>query len=299
MNFLGEPNYRHDSEEKIGILLANLGTPDAPTAKAVRKYLRQFLSDPRVVESPRWKWLPILFAIVLPFRSPRTARAYQKIWTADGSPLMTYCRAQRDKIAAAFADSPVAVEIGMSYGTPSIAAALRKLKAQNCRRIVTLPMYPQYSGCTSGSVFSDVARELSRWRAVPHLRFVAAYCDDGRYIAALADSIAAHRQTHGKPDMLVFSFHGTPLAMLESGDPYYCQCQKTARLTAEKTRFAGGRMDGDISIAFRKAAMVSPLYGRDNADIAGSRCAKCAYCLSGIFGGLSGNAGRNRARKSR
>ena len=147
---------------------------------------------------------------------------------------MTYCRAQRDKIAAALADSPVAVEIGMSYGAPSIAAALRKLKAQNCRRIVALPMYPQYSGCTSGSVFSDVARELSRWRAVPHLRFVAAYCDDGRYIAALADSIAAHRQTHGKPDMLVFSFHGTPLAMLESGDPYYCQCQKTARLTAEK-----------------------------------------------------------------
>ena len=232
--FIGEKNYRHGAAENIGVLLVNLGTPESPTTGAVRRYLRQFLSDPRVVESPKWKWLPVLFGIVLPFRSPKTAAAYRKIWTADGSPLMQYCRAQQNKIAAAFADEPVAAELGMSYGAPSIADALRKLQAQNCRRIVALPLYPQYAGSTVGSVFDAIAGELTKWRAVPHFRFIAAYCDDERYIAALADSIAAHFRANGRPDKLIFSFHGTPRAMLEAGDPYYCLCRKTARLAAAK-----------------------------------------------------------------
>lgn len=258
MQLAGDENYRHGAAGKIGVLLANLGTPSAPTAKAVRGYLRQFLSDPRVVEAPRWKWLPVLFAVVLPFRAPRTARAYRKIWTADGSPLLLNCRAQRDAVAAAFAAAPVAVELGMSYGAPSIADALRKLKAQNCRRIVALPLYPQYAGSTGGSVFADVARELSRWRAAPHLRFVASYCDDERYIDALAGSIAAHRRTHGRPDKLVFSFHGTPRAMLDAGDPYYCHCQKTARLAAARLGLRDDEWTATFQSRFGRAEWLRP-----------------------------------------
>ena len=256
--FLGENEYRHGGEEKIGILLVNLGTPEAPTAKALRKYLRQFLSDPRVVESPKWKWLPVLYAVVLPFRAPRSAAAYQKIWTKDGSPLLVNCRAQQQKLAAAFSGLPVAVELGMSYGAPSIAAALQKLKAQNCRRIVALPMYPQYAGSTGGSVFTDIAGELCKWRAAPHFRFIAAYCDDPRYITALASSISAHRQKNGSADMLVFSFHGTPLEMLKNGDPYYCLCQKTARLAAEKLNLRAAEWRVSFQSQFGRSEWLKP-----------------------------------------
>ena len=253
MRFWGEPRRRHGEAEKIGVLLVNLGTPDAPTSKALRKYLRQFLSDPRVIESPRWKWLPILYGIVLPFRSPRSAAAYRKIWTKEGSPLMQNCIAQQRAVADAFADAPVSVSLGMSYGEPSIASALRELAERHCRRIVVLPMYPQYAGSTTGSVFVDVSRELSRWRAVPHLRFISEYGDDGRYIAALADSIHGHWQTHERPDKLLFSFHGTPLRMLTDGDPYHCLCHKTARLTAQKL----GLKEGEWMVTFQSR------FGRD------------------------------------
>ena len=263
--FIGEAHYRHGAAEKIGVLLINLGTPDSPKTGAVRKYLRQFLSDPRVVETPKWKWLPVLFALVLPFRSPKTAAAYQKIWTADGSPILRYCRAQQQKIAAALSglsdsnsDSPIVAELGMSYGAPSISAALRKLQAQNCRRIVVLPLYPQYAGSTVGAAFDAVSRELSRWRAIPHLRFISAYCDDERYIAALADSIAAHFAAHGRPDKLLFSFHGTPLAMLESGDPYYCLCRKTARMTAAKLGLQKGEWLACFQSRFGRAEWLRP-----------------------------------------
>lgn len=234
MELLGEDGHRHGGEEKIGVLLANLGTPEAPTAKALRKYLLQFLSDPRVVEAPKWRWMPVLLAAVLPFRAPRSAEAYGKIWTKDGSPLLVNCRAQRQKIAAAFAGLPVAAEIGMTYGSPSVSSALRKLKAQNCRRIVILPLFPQYASSAGGAVFAAAAAELSAWRAPPHVRYIAGYCDEPEYTEALAGSIAAHRRKHGRPDALVFSFHGTPLEMLKKGDPYYCLCQKTARLAAAR-----------------------------------------------------------------
>lgn len=256
--FLGERNYRHGGAEKIGILLANLGTPEAPTAKALRKYLRQFLSDPRVVEAPRWKWLPVLYGAVLPFRSPRAAAAYQQIWTEQGSPLLLNCRAQQQKLAAAFAELPVAVELGMSYGAPSIASALHNLKAQNCRRIVALPLYPQYASSTTGSVFADIARELAAWRSVPHFRFIAAYCDAPGYIAALADSIAAHWREHGRPDVLVFSFHGTPVEMHQNGDPYYCMCHKTARLAAEKLNMQPAEWRVSFQSQFGRAEWLKP-----------------------------------------
>ena len=236
MAFVNTPHYAHGAPEKIGILLANLGSPNAPTTTALQRYLLQFLSDPRVIETPRWQWLPILFGIVLPFRSPRSAAAYQKIWTKDGSPLIINCHKQRDKIIEKLNDQPIAVAMGMSYGKPRLRDALHQLKAQNCRRLLILPLYPQYSGSTTGSVFNDITAELSRWRAVPHFRFVAAYCDNPRYVNVLADSILQHQQQHGKPDKLIFSFHGTPRQMLDKGDPYHCLCHKTARLVAEHLR---------------------------------------------------------------
>lgn len=251
-------HYQHGSAEKIGVLLANLGTPAAPTTRALRRYLRQFLSDRRVIETPRWWWWMILHAIVLPFRAPRSAAAYRQIWTAAGSPLMVNCRAQQQKITAAVKELPLAVELGMSYGEPSIAHALRALHKQNCRRIVVLPLYPQYASSTGGSVFADVARELSNWRAVPHLRFVAAYGDDPRYINALAHSIAAYQQQHGKPDKLVFSFHGTPLKMLQDGDPYHCLCHKTARLTAAKLNLPEDQWLTAFQSRFGRAAWLQP-----------------------------------------
>ncbi|MDM5147595.1 ferrochelatase [Candidatus Persebacteraceae bacterium Df01] len=224
--------YQHGTAENIGVLLVNLGTPTAPTAKMLRTYLRQFLSDRRVVEAPHWWWLPLLYCIIVPRRAPRSATAYQSVWTDQGSPLMVISRAQQQKLAAAFAKEPVVVELGMSYGKPSVASALQALQAQNCRRIVVLPLYPQYASSTVGSVFCDVTRELSKWRETPHMRFVSGYCDDPRYVTTLVDSIRTAQQAHGRPDKLIFSFHGTPLAMLMAGDPYHCWCHKTARLAA-------------------------------------------------------------------
>ena len=236
MRYKNERDYDHSRAENIGVLLANLGTPDAPTTKAVRKYLRQFLSDPRVVEAPRLLWQVILNGWILPTRSPKTAAAYKKIWRADGSPLLTISRQQRDALQQTFNDEPVTVALGMRYGQPSIASALNSLRAQNCRRIAVLPLYPQYAASTVGSVFDAVAEELRRWRFVPPLRIIGGYCGEQQYTAALAQSIAAHRQEHGEADLLLFSFHGTPLEMLLSGDPYHCQCRQTARLAAEHLR---------------------------------------------------------------
>lgn len=256
--YRGEADYRHGTAERVGILLANLGTPAEPQAGALRRYLRQFLSDPRVVEAPRWKWLPVLYGIVLPRRAPRSAAAYRKIWTDEGSPLLVNCRAIRDGIAAAFADAPAHVEIGMNYGEPSIVGALRRLQKENCRRIAVLPLYPQYSGSTTGAAFDAVSCELRSWRAVPHLRFVASYADDPRYIEALAESIVAHWREHGRPDRLVFSFHGTPTRMLEKGDPYYCMCMKTARLAAERLDMPGGSWVASFQSRFGREEWLQP-----------------------------------------
>ena len=256
--FWGEPEYRHGEAEKIGVLLTNLGTPQAPTTKAVRVYLREFLSDPKVVETPKWWWQILLNAVILPSRSPKTAAAYRQVWTDDGSPLMTISQAQRQAIEKAFTDQPVAVELGMSYGKPSLPDALRRLRGQNCRRLLILPLYPQYAGCTVGSVFSAVSAELSSWRWTPHFRFIGGYCDDARYIAALADSVAEFRQKNGDAELLLFSFHGTPVDMLKDGDPYHCFCHKTARLTAEKLNLKESQWQLTFQSRFGRAEWLKP-----------------------------------------
>ena len=230
------PQYEHGLPESLGVLLVNLGTPDEPTTGAVRRYLAEFLWDPRVVEIPRPIWWLVLNGIILTTRPARSAKAYAKIWTDQGSPLLLHtndiARGIEDKLSARLSGA-VHVEVGMSYGNPSIESALAKLHANFVRRIVVLPLYPQYSGTTTASVFDAVTRILSRRRWVPELRFINHYHDAAGYVAALASSIRDHWDMHGRGERLLMSFHGVPKQTLLDGDPYHCQCQKTARLVAE------------------------------------------------------------------
>lgn len=231
--FLGDKNFNHTSVAKIGIILVNLGSPNAPTTSALRPYLRQFLSDPRIIELPRYLWWFMLNCIIVPFRSPKSAKAYSSVWTDNGSPLLSISTLQQSSIAEKLADEPVVVELGMSYGKPTIKHSLRNLHDKNCRHIVVLPMYPQYAASTVGSVFDAVTAELASWRWVPQLRFISGYCHHQDYLQLLANSIRESQAIHGKPELTIFSFHGIQLAALENGDPYHCQCHRTARETAE------------------------------------------------------------------
>ena len=234
--FSGEAEFNHSDEEKLGILLVNLGTPEAPTAPAVRRYLRQFLWDPRVVEQPRWLWWLILNLVILTIRPSRSAAAYQKIWTEHGSPLLLNSQAIADKLGDALqktlGDRPE-IELGMSYGNPAIPAALERLRQRGARQLLVLPLYPQYSATTTASVFDAVTRALQQRRWIPELRFINQYHDETTYISAVAQSIRAHWQQNGRGERLLFSFHGIPQRYFHDGDPYHCQCHKTARLVAE------------------------------------------------------------------
>ncbi len=235
-SFKGEPDYTHGTPERIGILLANLGTPDAPTTMAVRRYLRQFLFDPRVVELPRLLWWCLLQVILL-IRSPRSARAYKSIWTEEGSPLLVNSRRQLEALQSELGQrmtGQFSISLGMRYGNPSIAHALEQLRRDNVRRLLVLPLYPQYSATTTASVFDAVSDTLKQWRWLPELRFVTQYHDLPGYINSVANSIRDYREQHGSGDPLLFSFHGLPQKCLDNGDPYHCQCHKTARLIAEK-----------------------------------------------------------------
>ena len=230
------PDYEHGSPESLGVLLVNLGTPDAPTTSAVRRYLGEFLWDPRVVEVPRPIWWLILNGFILRFRPSRSAEAYEKIWTEEGSPLLVHSQGLADAIGRQLTTrlaGPVHVELGMSYGSPSIIAALDRLHERGARRIVCLPLYPQYSGTTSATVFDAVVAALGRRRWVPEFRFINHYHDARGYISAVAQSIRDYWDQHGRGDKLLFSFHGLPKENLLKGDPYHCQCHKSARLVAE------------------------------------------------------------------
>jgi len=233
--YLGTTDYDHRTPERLGILLVNLGTPAAPTTAAVRRYLKQFLSDPRVIEYPRWLWWLILNGVILRIRPARSAHAYQQIWTEQGSPLLINSQQLAGRLheqLRAQLHQDVQVALAMTYGEPSISQALQQLHDANVRKLLVLPLYPQYSGSTTGSVFDAVTRTLQTWRWLPELRFITQYHDHAAYIAALADSIGEHWRAHGK-NHLLFSFHGLPKRYLLNGDPYHCQCFKTARLVAE------------------------------------------------------------------
>jgi ferrochelatase len=248
--FESSPQYEHGNPETLGVLLVNLGTPDEPTTAAVRRYLRQFLSDPRVVEIPRPIWFLILYGFILPFRPSKSAHAYQQIWTEDGSPLLTISedigRSLQHKLTQRFS-GPVDVALGMTYGNPSIPSALEQLYEKGARRIIVLPLYPQYSGTTTASVFEATTEALARRRWIPELRFITQYHDAPGYIAALAASITDYWEQHGRGDKLLLSFHGVPKRTLDLGDPYHCQCLKTARLLAETLELG----DDDWLLAFQ------------------------------------------------
>ncbi|MDQ2076004.1 ferrochelatase [Marinimicrobium sp. ABcell2] len=220
-------------QQKTGVLLTNLGTPDAPTPKALRRYLSEFLSDPRVIELPRLLWLVILHGVILRIRPRKSAAAYQTVWTDEGSPLLVISQRQCKAVQEALGENAV-VKLGMRYGNPSIASALREFQALGIRRIVVLPLYPQYSAATTGSTFDAVAKELSQWRWVPELRFINGYVENPLFIEALAKTLQEHINNHGMPDRFLFSYHGTPKRYLTAGDPYHCLCHKTTRLVREK-----------------------------------------------------------------
>ncbi len=213
-----------------GVLLVNLGTPDAPDAWSVRRYLAQFLADPRVVELPRAVWLPILYLFVLTFRPFRSARAYRKVWRDDGSPLLVFSEGLRVKVADVLATrrgAPVPVALGMTYGKPSLKDALAELRAAGCTDITCLPLYPQYSGSTTGASLDALYAAVAGERVVPALRTVNTYATEPAYIDALAASVR-EAWTDGEPEVLLLSFHGIPKRYVEAGDPYLAECQQTA-----------------------------------------------------------------------
>lgn len=236
-SYSGNSDYSHDTQPSTGILITNLGTPDEPTTKALRRYLGEFLSDPRVIEVPRFIWWCILHGIILRTRPGKSAKAYQKIWTDEGSPLLSISRKQATAIRENLKEQtagPVHVVLAMRYGNPSIIDGLNRLRELNAQRLLVLPLYPQYSATTTASTFDAVSEVLKTWRWLPELRMVRHYHDHPGYIDALVESIRVHWASHEKPDKLLFSFHGLPKHYFLAGDPYYCECQKTARLVAEE-----------------------------------------------------------------
>ena len=236
MNYKDHSDQKIVAGNKIGILLTNLGTPDAPTPSAVRRYLAEFLSDSRVVETPRVIWMFILHGIILRTRPKRSAAAYAEVWEEDGSPLLSISKQQSGSLQLVLdelASDRYQVVLAMRYGTPSISNGLELLRQGGCSRILVLPLYPQYSATTSASTFDAVSRELQSWRWLPDLRFITHYPTYPPYIQALASSIRDFWDQHGKADKLLLSFHGIPQSYADSGDPYPEECRATAEAVAE------------------------------------------------------------------
>lgn len=260
-SFPGGDDFAHDASRVTGILLANLGTPDEPTPEALRRYLGEFLWDPRIVDMPRPLWWLILHGFILRVRPKRSAAAYREIWTEQGSPLMQISRRQAEGLSRALRQrlaGPVVVELGMRYGNPSIASAMQRLRDANARRVLVLPLYPQYSSSTTASTFDAVAKAVKSWRWVPELRFVNQYHDEVGYIEALAASIREDWAGREAPEKLLFSFHGTPKRFHTQGDPYFHHCHKTARLVAERLGLADERWMLTFQSVFGREEWLKP-----------------------------------------
>ncbi len=233
MKFKGEQNFQHENEQKKGVLIAYLGTPDSPDVLSVRRYLKEFLSDPRIIEVPKIIWWFVLNIFILNFRSFNSARLYKSIWTEGGSPLLVNCIKIKEKVQKSL-PSNYHVALGMRYGNPSIKSALNELKEANCRDIEVITLFPHYSATTVGSIFDAVSTEIKSWRWVPSVKFLNSYHDNPLFIEILSERIKKSFDSQGKPDKLVFSYHSIPKKYFDSGDPYHCLCQKTSRLIAEK-----------------------------------------------------------------
>lgn len=253
--------YAHGSASRTGVLLVNLGTPAAPSAAAVKPYLREFLSDRRVVELPRLLWWPILHLFVLTTRPARSAAKYAAIWTAEGSPLAVHSARQATLLRGYLGSrvrEPLLVEHAMRYGRPAIGEVVERMHAAGCRRLLVLPAYPQYSASTTASVFDAVSGALRRLRDVPALRTVRSFHDHPAYIRALAASVRDYWAKNGRPATLLMSFHGVPRRTLERGDPYHCECHKTGRLLAEELGLAADHWRLSFQSRFGRAEWLRP-----------------------------------------
>jgi ferrochelatase len=245
---------------RSAVLLCNLGTPDAPTAPAVRRYLAEFLADRRVVEIPRLLWLPLLYGVVLPFRPAKSAAKYAKVWMPEGSPLAVWTAKQATLLRGYLGQRgwPAPVRHAMRYGNPSIAAALDALVADGAERILVLPLYPQYAASTTASVFDAVAAWAKTTRNLPELRFVKSWHVDPGYIAACARRVTEHWTVHGRPDRLVLSFHGLPKRAVDRGDPYLAECLATAAALTERLKLPDGFAQVTFQSRFGRAEWIGP-----------------------------------------
>ncbi|MBS9425240.1 ferrochelatase [Photorhabdus caribbeanensis] len=241
---------------KYGVLLVNLGTPDKPTTAAIRRYLAEFLSDKRVVDLSRFIWKPILYGFVLPLRSSRVAKLYQKIWTDEGSPLLVYGRRQQKLLAEKLADIPV--ELGMNYGSPSLEQAIDNLLKQNVEQLIVLPLYPQYSSSSSAAVFDGISRVLQKYRTIPGIHFIRNYADHPAYISALKETIEQSFDKHGQPDRLLFSYHGIPQRYVDTGDIYAEQCNLTTRLLKQAINYPAERVMVAYQSRFGREQWLTP-----------------------------------------
>jgi protoporphyrin/coproporphyrin ferrochelatase len=256
----------------LGVMTVNTGTPDAPRAREVRRFLNRFLSDPRVVELPAVLWAPLLHGLIAPLRAPRSARLYRRVWMDDGSPLAVYSRRLHHALELeleAQLPGAVAVESAFLYSAPYVDAALRRLQSAGARRIVVLPLFPQASGTTTGAVFDQVGSSLRGWRALPDLHLIGDYHDDAGYIGALADSVREHWQQHGRTPHLLMSFHGIPQRCIERGDAYEQHCRHTASLLASALELSATEWSVSFQSRFGKARWLSPATDRVLAELPG------------------------------
>lgn len=258
--FKPEPSFTHGQTPRTALLFCNLGTPASTSTSDVRRFLAEFLSDPRVVEIPRLPWWLILHGFILRFRPARSATKYARIWSAEGSPLQVWTQKQTAALQTWLESQghDVLVRHAMRYGQDSISTQLDALKAAGATRILILPAYPQYSATTTASLFDAVYAWASRVRNLPELRFINRYHDDPGYLEALTLSIQRHWQTQGRPQRLVMSFHGVPERTLQLGDPYYCECQKTARLLAERLGLSGDQYQVTFQSRLGRARWLQP-----------------------------------------
>lgn len=264
--------YRHGSQPAVGVLLTNLGTPDAATPAALRRYLAEFLWDPRVVEMSRPLWWMILHAVILRIRPSRAARSYQTVWTEEGSPLLVHARAQAAAVRSALETrlpGPVRVAMGMRYGNPSIESALNELRSSGVERLLVLPLYPQYSASTTASTLDAIQGVFRRQRRIPDFRFIAHYHDHPGYIQAIANSIQDHWKQHDRAERLLFSFHGIPQRYFTNGDPYHCHCHKTARLVADALQLADNEWLLSFQSRFGREEWLRPYTDHILKDLAG------------------------------
>ena len=269
--YLTEPLYNHSNIAKTGILLLNLGTPDAPTKQAVKPYLKQFLSDPRVVEIPRALWWLILNGIILQTRPKKSAEKYASIWDKrEGSPLRFHTEKQAKLLQGWLGEhvkSPFIVDYAMRYGNPSVASALTRMSEQGCDRILTIPLYPQYAASSTASAMDAVYQYLMTKRNQPALRTIKHYHDDAGYIAALTNNVQNYWMQNGRPDILIMSFHGVPRYTLEKGDPYHCECHKTGRLLAESLGLSSNQYRVTFQSRFGRAEWIKPYTATTLAEL--------------------------------